>query len=262
MVEFSKVSPVLSTGIKLIGWRPDPVDTRDLSAAVLLAKVGKSSSSGDVDLRRFCSTVEDQRLTNSCVANAAVGALELLENSAGMPFQDLSRLFVYYNARLAIVETNKDEGSHIRHAMASLSAQGVCAESVWPFDVTKIVVRPSWKAYREGYVHRFNGYYRISGSGQGRLEQIEKALDAGHPVEFGVKVYENFMKGAAAVPMPMGSVVGRHAMLIVGYNRASRTLIIRNSWGTVWGDVGYGYIPYEFLDACDCQDVWVPTMIA
>lgn len=38
---------------------------------------------------------------------------------------------------------------------------------------------------------------------------------------------------------------GRHAMLIVGY--IGNYFIVKNSWGTDWGDGGYCYIPKRLL---------------
>ena len=52
-----------------------------------------------IDLRAMCSPVEDQGHVGSCTANAAVGALEYHMRVARMPDVDLSRLYVYYNAR-------------------------------------------------------------------------------------------------------------------------------------------------------------------
>ncbi|CAJ1337230.1 unnamed protein product [Effrenium voratum] len=39
-------------------------------------------------------------------------------------------------------------------------------------------------------------------------------------------------------------------MLIVGYSDRQKVFIIRNSWGTSWGDGGYGYVPYDYI----CND--------
>ena len=36
-------------------------------------------------------------------------------------------------------------------------------------------------------------------------------------------------------------------MLNVGYNDRQKCFIIRNSWGTSWGDRGYAYVPYDYI---------------
>jgi C1A family cysteine protease len=38
---------------------------------------------------------------------------------------------------------------------------------------------------------------------------------------------------------------GGHAVALVGYTRQNR-FITRNSWGTGWGDKGYGYASEEY----------------
>ena len=45
--------------------------------------------------------------------------------------------------------------------MNSLCAFGVCPEVVWPYDVKKVKIRPSWKAYRAAYAHRIKSFYKI-----------------------------------------------------------------------------------------------------
>lgn len=43
------------------------------------------------------------------------------------------------------------------------------------------------------------------------------------------------------------SVRGGHAVCIVGYT--SDRFIIRNSWGTTWGDKGFGYASLAYINA-------------
>lgn len=251
---------------KLGGWRPEEPDSQDLLFEDHSAKmmIKESATAGVLDLRKWCSPVENQRDLGSCVANAVVGGLEFLQIRNGQTLKDLSRLFVYYNSRLMHQQSDVDEGTFIRLAMGTLSSLGTCEEIKWPYDTSKVFFRPTWGAYREGYAHKISSYYRIDGTGQSRIDQIKKALEAQHPVVFGCTVDNDFINtsssGVVMMPKSVRTIAGGHAMLIVGYKDNGNTLIVRNSWGTTWGDNGYCYMPSSFLDATDANDFWVPYL--
>ena len=222
-----------------------------------------SEVNGILDLRKWCSPVEDQGHLGSCVANATVGSLEFLQIRNGLPLNDLSRLFIYYNARLMHQDQDVDEGSYIRLAMGTLSSLGTCSESKWPYDVTKVFVRPSWGSYREAFVNKIGSYYRIT-DGAGRDDQIVEALKAQHPVVFGTVVDQEFMNYKGGVmPMPKSTRVnaGGHAMLICGFDRNRQCWLVRNSWSKYWGEGGYCWIPWAYFDASPTNDLWVPTAL-
>ena len=64
------------------------------------------------------------------------------------------------------------------------------------------------------------------------------------------------------MPGPRESLLGGHAVVAVGYHNPSRRFVIRNSWGTGWGDHGYFYMPYELLINPDmADDFWVLAAI-
>jgi len=260
--------------IKLGGWVRDSeqpcndVQHADHKFSALQPTLSLSETpvAGVVDLRRFCSPIEQQAQLGSCVGNSVVGGLEFLQIKQGKtPFVDLSRLFVYYNARLMTQDQDKDNGTYIRLAMGTLSSLGTCSEAKWPYDVTKVFIRPSWSSYREGYANKIDAYYKIDATGADRIETIKAALQAQHPVVFGMIVDQDYMDvgsdGMVAMPKPVRVNSGGHAQLIVGYNDNTRRFIVRNSWGVYWGDNGYGYVPYDYLDASDADDFWVPTLL-
>lgn len=264
---------------KLGGWRPDsqmPGASADVDwkfsankATLLAASVGVSSPGvevdGVLDLRKWCSPVEDQGRLGSCVGNAVVGALEFLQIRSGMTLTDLSRLFVYYNSRLMHQDQDKDAGTYIRLAFGTLSSLGTCSERRWAYDVNKVFTRPGWSCYRDGYANKIGSYYSIDSKGQERIDQIKEALQTQHPVVFGVLVDREYAKftGSGVVSMPGSSRqdVGGHAQLIVGYDENKRAWLVRNSWGTWWGDAGYAWVPYAYLDASDADDFWVATAL-
>ena len=73
----------------------DIPDQRDYLLSAVLKVPARLPSK--VDLRPLCSKVEDQGQLGSCTANALAGAIEFLELKDKVPFQDFSRLFIYYN---------------------------------------------------------------------------------------------------------------------------------------------------------------------
>ena len=51
---------------------------------------------------------------------------------------------------------------------------------------------------------------------------------------------------------------GGHAVMCVGYDDERGVFIVRNSWGTGWGDGGYFYMPYGYMTNEDlADDFWV-----
>ena len=80
-------------------------------------------------------------------------------------------------------------------------------------------------------------------------------------VAIGFQVYQSFMKigadGVMPMPKPSERVVGGHAVLVVGYDDGKKAVLVRNSWGTKWGDQGYFWMPYAFIaDENNADDFW------
>jgi hypothetical protein len=217
-----------------------------------------------VDLRAFMSPVEDQQNTNSCAANATAGAYEyLVKRHLGEDAYDVSRLFIYYNAR-AVDEPDaiEDEGSVLQSVIESLKEHGACSEETWPFEADVVNDAPSDDAYAEASQFLIEDTELVPTN----LEAWKMALAEGHPIIFGVKLFSSFDKQrkAGLVPVPSASEAGReshggHAMLCVGYSDPDQVFIVRNSWGPAWGDKGYCYVPYRYLmnEEYNFGDSWI-----
>ena len=82
---------------------------------------------------------------------------------------------------------------------------------------------------------------------------MKGCLAAGYPFVFGFAVYESFeskevaQSGVVPMPKPGERVLGGHAVMAVGYDDAQRDFIVRNSWGSGWGQDGYFLMPYHYL---------------
>jgi len=52
--------------------------------------------------------------------------------------------------------------------------------------------------------------------------------------------------------------LGGHAVIVMGYDDDTECFIVKNSWGTKWGDKGYFYMPYDYLlNRNLSDDFWV-----
>jgi C1A family cysteine protease len=97
---------------------------------------------------------------------------------------------------------------------------------------------------------------------------MRNLLHMGLPFVVGIQVYQSFESNAVAAtgvaPMPKNkdTLLGGHAVLVVGYNHLKQQWIVRNSWGEGWGDKGYFYLPYRYLLSPKLSsDMWVLTKI-
>ncbi|RIJ16814.1 C1 family peptidase [Henriciella mobilis] len=207
-----------------------------------------------VDLRIHCSPIEDQLTTSSCVGNAVVGALEFHQKKAGLPVTDMSRLFVYYNARALSGTQGQDSGTLIHHGMASMLAHGICEAALWPFDLQRVTQAPPKACYENAQKYEAVQYARTP-----RGESALKALAQGLPIVFGMFApmnYYNHANETGVMPkpdqVPNNQPPAGHSMLIVGYDLDDNTWLVRNSWGVRFAENGYLRIPFETMDA------WAP----
>lgn len=228
------------------GWIPDLPDQRDLPYIRLAAVIPQLPSA--IDLRQYCSPIENQGKLGSCTAQALVGNLEFLKMKKLKKIIDFSRLFLYYNER-AVRHTQKtDSGASLRDGIKTLAKTGDCLESLWPYIIKKFKTKPSLKAYQNAQDYQIINYYRLY-----TIDEMKHTISSGFPFVFGFAVYESFeskeVKKTGIMPIPKldERMVGGHAVCAVGYDDAKKYFIIRNSWGEKWGDQGYFYMPYAYI---------------
>jgi C1A family cysteine protease len=245
--------------INLCGYRKDPEDSRDSDFKSLSDKIKMGAVAGDVDLRQYC-TDTNQYEASACAGNATADSVEVLNAIEGKPHVELSRLFIYSLARTKHGELNQDRGTYIRTCFKVLGEFGICPETSWPYDLSKLFVSPSIMAQRNALGHKIHSYYRINGVGQDRVNQVIAALRAGKPVVFGTQITQAFtaLTGSVPVGRPSGDTIGGHAMIIVGY--VGGNFIIKNSWGQGWGVRGFCFMKPEYIAWSETQDLWVPTL--
>lgn len=238
---------------RLYGWIPDVPDQRDFLYSAIRPRLNLVDK---VDLRAKCPPVENQGQLGSCTANALAGNLEFLDYAPDKAYADVSRLFIYYNERMVEGTVEYDSGAMLRDGIKVLAKYGVCSEQAWPYQVDQFTRKPFAACYKEGFKHKIMSYHRLE-----VLNDMLTCLSDGFPFVFGFTVYESFESlqvaktGIVPMPKPSEKVLGGHAVVAVGYDQKKRAFIIRNSWGEKWGQQGYCFMPFKYLENL-ARDFW------
>ena len=282
-----------------MGWLPDYPDFRDYTEETeeikTILKSSKSAKSGQaakknkkgsaitasklpasVDLRQWCSPIEDQGDLGSCTAQAGAGVIEYYERKAFGRHTDTSRLFLYKTTR-NLMKAKGDTGGYLRTTIGAMVLFGVPPEEYWPYtdDEKKFDKEPNAFTYAFAANFQTIKYFRHDPPNTEPAKLLTKLktwLAKGHPAMFGFTVYNSIEQadktGRIPFPSPKEKIEGGHAIVAVGYDdkmkiknthddqETTGALLIRNSWGKSWGEDGYGWLPYDYVRKGLAEDFW------
>lgn len=260
-----------------LGWRLDPPDVRDylpsvpavvtLLDALPTAPRRSAAHCGRVDLREFFPEVLDQGPLHSSTIHACLALVQYFEARAGGRQVLPSRLFLYKLAR-KLDGVSGDVGATFRATLKAIKSFGLPPEQYWPYDPGRFDDEPDPFLYALGAArYRQLSYVRLDArnvQGADTLLAVKAFLSAGFPVALGFSVPGSLAADGDIPFRPRFDFVrGGQSVVAVGYDdrrqRSTRgALLVRNSWGPRWGEQGYGWLPYIYLEeqlACDCWTV-------
>jgi C1A family cysteine protease len=211
-----------------------------------------------VDRRAAWWAVDDQEDTGSCVGWAtAEGVLRYHMVQAGKITKTelLSPRFIWMASKetdefVTRPETFVEEaGTSLKAAMDIARMWGAVKMNLLPFHIgTKMYTGGENALYAAAAQLKVASYFNLR-----RTLANWKAWLAGHgPILAGLSVdhtWDNASATGGNIDTFMPTTVrGGHAICVVGYTASGR-FIVRNSWGTGWGDRGFGYVSPAYIAA-------------
>lgn len=226
-------------------------------------------------------TVIDQGPWGACTAFAMRYAYLYWLAKTSKTIVEPSCSFWYAGSRLLVFASNPnyyktmdDRGSTTSATIQSITNHGTAALSAYPYSASSIFVSPfhpnlntAVTRFTDLVFTRIPVYARINKipAWQVQGEAFAAQIDAGKAVLASFKVYTNLQTikvyKSGVIPLPAGSVLGGHAICLIGYARdtipSKNVFFFYNSWGTYTGNNGYFTIPWQYIaDATKSGDYW------
>jgi len=217
----------------------------------------KESLANSVDYTSSISRVRNSGEEGSVVGFALATALEYQITKATAKTVSISPRYIYNLARAADGNGATDSGTTIKGAIQLLSSKGAVEDNVWPYKAGQFAAPPP-PAVATAKKYKITNVSTVQG-----VDAVKQALSQTGPLVAGITMYASAMSestsksGLIPVPKAKESILGGHAVVLVGYDDRTQRVKFVNSWGSGWGDHGFGYLPYNFLSRKDLMsEAW------
>jgi C1A family cysteine protease len=227
-----------------------------LSASAIAAPPAAIPAS--VDLRASWWDIGDQGSTGSCVGWASTDGVAryhfVMAKRLGKKDR-LSPRFTWMGSKETDEFSNRPQtmieeaGTSLKAAMDILRKYGAVPEALLPFKLNQLLYSgPEQTFYATAATRRFAAYFNLRKD----FAKWRKWLATQGPILVALGVDETWDKATTTQgkldTFKPNTVRGGHAVACVGYT-ADKRFIIRNSWGTGWGDNGFAYASEAYITA-------------
>lgn len=239
-----------------LGALPSPIDERDYKYPMVLKRAELPTT---LDLRKALTAIRDQGQQGTCVAQAGACCKEYQERRELNYKGYMSPQFIY-NWRI----NYPSSGMYGRDLMEILTNRGVCREKYFPYGSTEIQQKIPDIAKQDGLAFKIKSYAQIqfhySANGTPdysyNIQAVKTALVENGPCVIILPCY-TYESNFWIAKTPGDKRIGYHAVAVCGYDASG--FLIRNSWGSDWGDRGYTNMSYSDYNKRIHTEIW--TMV-
>jgi hypothetical protein len=221
-----------------------------------------------VSLKPYCPAPRNQGDIQSCVGwSIGYGAFSI-EKAIKNNWQDTKTITEEAFSALFIYNQIKSTGScekamsSMSDAMNFLKKQGNCLAKEFDLDVNDCIKKPNNMLLDRAKKNVLKENVRLfpsEANNAAKIEKIKTLLAEKKPVVISLRINVAFaiLKNTKFWYPPKDEIMTLpHAIVIVGYDDASGSFELFNSWGKDWGDSGFIRIKYEDL-ARNCGYAYV-----
>lgn len=197
------------------------------------------------DLRPMLGPARSQGRRGTCLAFAVTAGHENHDPRVTPTF---AIEVLYWGAKQH--DGHPGPGTTFPAAAAALQKWGQPDESLWPYDPSRDESAATYSPPPQTIdpaVCVFAGLRSIMST----TVAVQAELDQDRVVAIGAPTWPGLRRPAGdRIDNPTVADLdgGFHAMAVVGYQADTREFLLRNSWGTRWGDQGHAWVPMSFID--------------
>ncbi len=126
-----------------------------------------------------------------------------------------------------------------------LSEEGAATWADMPYKADDFVSKPGPDVIKRAARYKIDFWRQVNIQD---IKEVKSHLHAGYPVLIGASVDEAFVKLPAGQTWnAIGTAIGGHALVVVGYDDARRAFRLMNSWGGQWSDHGFCWVDYDLF---------------